>query len=1002
MIYKIFLTVLLLHFVGLSAQQCEPQPPKYKSIAYTVYSTMQTTDLSPFTIPAYCPQYTLRYSAQSVSGGPIPSFMKFNPNTLQLTIQSNTNTNRGTYSILISAQGVGSAYQNMASSKSIKVDILAGNSQAPIFKEDIVNMTIRADERTQVKLPKIYDSDDDTVKVTVFPRDGSANFTVFKNKQFVFNPTFENVGNYTIEIILIDENPNPMSSYYTFGPQITSPRGKQPGISKYLNATITEINEYGEMTLQFNSDVNVISDYQNQEVFNQTVLRIRALAPTDEDVPANDLNFTWACLGFTTRELKFQIYFRRPKAISFKRQDIIQVDFKLNERFIENSTGLAIRQYYRAEANLTAQKGIRAANSLNDMGEQASATLKTVMLGNLALNILMAASLQYLWGMINVLQIIVHLPLLNLIFPDMTKFVFSLIVEISQFDILPMSFLQTNVLTFDDDSTNLDEKNFNDLGYESTVAIQNMGSLFYYILFIGLTIVIIISIRILKGRYIMQEIDALTRNFSLKKIYDVVSKIIFFNLLIRFLLEGYLQFAIDSLLQQSHVSEFQNICLQLSWETSKHRFSALFSILLLAISVTSPLVIVILLLCLQRRLNNPTIFRRMGSLYEGLRTRLKLALIFNAIFVIRRLAFACIIVFLQKYPTLQIIAFFQQSALTLIYVLSVKPFSEMLMNRLEIFNECCILANAYHLLAYTDFLPSTEDYDELRVVFGNSMIAFTSLNVVVNTLVMLVKTLHRAKLGCIKGRIRFNAWRAKRREAQLRKNEARSSEFIAQVYKNLDRHKYKMKGQQNDIPINKKDLKPIEVTPDLSQQSSQELLNGFTSINLHLRQRNFESKKGHQFDKDVERRGYIDYQTRQMLKQNPTITYLLDQKSTKQEHAFDNSNHFETTLLTQISSTSNLESTQSTIPFVSNPYNNIPFLTHSQSESKQIHIRNDSYGQQLHLSRSVKQIEAETQITQEKIRAILNQFEYGDKQTWKQQKTSVIRGNVPIKTRLRQ
>jgi hypothetical protein len=41
-------------------------------------------------------------------------------------------------------------------------------------------------------------------------------------------------------------------------------------------------------------------------------------------------------------------------------------------------------------------------------------TMKTVMYGNLALNVIMAASLQMLWGMINVMQIIVNMPLLNL------------------------------------------------------------------------------------------------------------------------------------------------------------------------------------------------------------------------------------------------------------------------------------------------------------------------------------------------------------------------------------------------------------------------------------------------------------------------------------------------------------------------------------------------------------------------------------------------------------
>ena len=42
-------------------------------------------------------------------------------------------------------------------------------------------------------------------------------------------------------------------------------------------------------------------------------------------------------------------------------------------------------------------------------------------------------------------------------------------------------------------------------------------------------------------------------SFRIDRVYTMVSKVIFFNLIFRFMLEGYLEFAIDSLLQQSSV-----------------------------------------------------------------------------------------------------------------------------------------------------------------------------------------------------------------------------------------------------------------------------------------------------------------------------------------------------------------------------------------------------------------------------------------------------------------
>jgi hypothetical protein len=180
----------------------------------------------------------------------------------------------------------------------------------------VVNYTIRADERTSIKFPKIKDFDDDTVKISVFPRDGSENFTVYKNKELTFSPSYANVGNYSIEIILTDDNPNPQSSYYTFGIKVTSPRGPRPGVSKFLNATITEMSEYGELTVTFNNEVNIIPNFTDQAYFNQTLLRIKVYTKPSEEVPPTLVNLTWECLSFTTREMKFQLYFKRPQAIS--------------------------------------------------------------------------------------------------------------------------------------------------------------------------------------------------------------------------------------------------------------------------------------------------------------------------------------------------------------------------------------------------------------------------------------------------------------------------------------------------------------------------------------------------------------------------------------------------------------------------------------------------------------------------------------------------------------
>lgn len=72
------------------------------------------------------------------------------------------------------------------------------------------------------------------------------------------------------------------------------------------------------------------------------------------------------------------------------------------------------------------------------------------MIGNLAINLVLyvlvslfmypfdrSGSLQYLWGMINTLQLIVHVPLFTLWFPANAAYMYSFIITISNFNIIP-------------------------------------------------------------------------------------------------------------------------------------------------------------------------------------------------------------------------------------------------------------------------------------------------------------------------------------------------------------------------------------------------------------------------------------------------------------------------------------------------------------------------------------------------------------------------------------
>ena len=64
--------------------------------------------------------------------------------------------------------------------------------------------------------------------------------------------------------------------------------------------------------------------------------------------------------------------------------------------------------------------------------------MQGVAIGNLLLSLFMSFSLSYLWGMINCLQLIVYLPLYNVVFPANVSLFLGVLINVATFDMIPM------------------------------------------------------------------------------------------------------------------------------------------------------------------------------------------------------------------------------------------------------------------------------------------------------------------------------------------------------------------------------------------------------------------------------------------------------------------------------------------------------------------------------------------------------------------------------------
>ena len=74
--------------------------------------------------------------------------------------------------------------------------------------------------------------------------------------------------------------------------------------------------------------------------------------------------------------------------------------------------------------------------ALQSAGNTIVATTGGIVMGSLASNFFLSGTLGFLWGMIHALQIIVHLPMINVRFPANVSMFFSKLLTIANFKVM--------------------------------------------------------------------------------------------------------------------------------------------------------------------------------------------------------------------------------------------------------------------------------------------------------------------------------------------------------------------------------------------------------------------------------------------------------------------------------------------------------------------------------------------------------------------------------------
>ena len=164
----------------------------------------------------------------------------------------------------------------------------------------------------------------------------------------------------------------------------------------------------------------------------------------------------------------------------------------------------------------------------------------TAVISNFLSNVFISGTLNYLWGMINSLQIVAHFPLINILMPANCQVLFRVIVKIVTFDWIPIDGFMDSVEKIFKGKVDIElSDNFAEFQYETTDPIQNLQFNFVFLLSLMIVPVLIRLVELVVMEY--EEGTYRVQEFKRRHIY--------WNMFLRFFLQAYLELAITGFIR---------------------------------------------------------------------------------------------------------------------------------------------------------------------------------------------------------------------------------------------------------------------------------------------------------------------------------------------------------------------------------------------------------------------------------------------------------------------
>eukprot|EP00347_Sterkiella_histriomuscorum_P011947 403370486 len=381
---------------------------RYKTLPYTIYSGQQVIQFDKFAQYENC-GYNVAYSLINQDNSSLPYFIDLSQlQQRKILVQSENMTDayNATYNfrIIVTVYNPNDTVQNNID---FKLNLKTINYSPPVFVQPLQDIYLENTQQALLNFPQLFDRDMDQVDQVLVDLGQAQDFITGTYPNFQIQPTLYNFGIFNIKVTVKDLNPNPLTAIHNFkifvssnidgqtNPNQNIPQGVSDikKISSTLSAYIRSIDMNGLVTVIFNQNLATPLNYTGFQ--NETlILRIR----DNEGRLRNDLQYTWKIENFKSNTMKIQVNFKQKKKISTNQKDQLEINFRLNQRFVSEKDGLLIKRDYSISRNIPRQLyDDEMTQILQKLTPIMKTTFSSLFYGTLAINLLIFLQMLYIF-----------------------------------------------------------------------------------------------------------------------------------------------------------------------------------------------------------------------------------------------------------------------------------------------------------------------------------------------------------------------------------------------------------------------------------------------------------------------------------------------------------------------------------------------------------------------------------------------------------------------------